>query len=139
MKKMMIFAVMMSMMLMPAQMMAKNDKNAKPKVENRVDNKKEKKDDKFDNKKDDKKNDKFDNKKDDKKNDKFDNKKDDKKFKDDKKNDFNKKPNKPEPPIVKQPKPRPNPQPQVQVKVVKEVNPLASVISLAALVALIAN
>ena len=127
MKKMMIFAVMMSMMLMPAQMMAKNDKNAKPKVENRVDNKKDKKDDK--------KNDKFDNKKDDKKNDKFDNKK----FKDDKKNDFNKKPNKPQPPIVKQPKPRPNPQPQVQVKVVKEVNPLASVISLAALVALIAN
>ena len=49
MKKMMIFAVMMSMMLMPAQMMAKNDKNAKPRVENRVENKKdkEKKDDKF--------------------------------------------------------------------------------------------
>ena len=47
MKKMMIFAVMMSMMLMPAQMMAKNDKNAKPKVENRVDNKKDKKDDKI--------------------------------------------------------------------------------------------
>ena len=129
---MMIFAVMMSMMLMPAQMMAKNDKNAKPKVEYRVDNKKDKKDDK--------KNDKFDNKKDDKKNDKFDNKKkDDKNFKNNKKNDFKKKPNKPQPPIVKQPKPRPNPQPQVQVKVVKEVNPLASVISLAALVALIAN
>ena len=33
---MMIFAVMMSMMLMPAQMMAKNDRgNAKPRVENR--------------------------------------------------------------------------------------------------------
>ena len=46
MKKMMIFAVMMSMMLMPAQMMAKNDRNAKPRVENRVENKKEKKDDK---------------------------------------------------------------------------------------------
>ena len=38
MKKMMIFAVMMSMMLMPAQMMAKNNNRefAKPRVENRV-------------------------------------------------------------------------------------------------------
>ena len=68
---MMIFAVMMSMMLMPAQMMAKNDKNAKPRVENRVDNKKEKKDDKFKENKKGKDDKKFDNKK-----------KDDKKFKD---------------------------------------------------------
>ena len=30
---MMIFAVMMSMMLMPAQMMAKNNQNAKPRIE----------------------------------------------------------------------------------------------------------
>ncbi|MBQ5626618.1 MAG: hypothetical protein IIU97_00760 [Bacteroidaceae bacterium] len=38
MKKMMIFAVMMSMLLMPAQMMAKNNNRdfAKPRVENRV-------------------------------------------------------------------------------------------------------
>ena len=34
---MMIIAVMMGAMLMPAQMMAKNDRNAKPRVENRVD------------------------------------------------------------------------------------------------------
>jgi hypothetical protein len=42
MKKMMIFAVMMSAMLMPAQMMAKNDNRdfARPGVENRFDNKK---------------------------------------------------------------------------------------------------
>ena len=37
MKKMVIIAVMMGAMLMPAQMMAKNDRNAKPRVENRVD------------------------------------------------------------------------------------------------------
>ena len=83
----MIFAVMMSMMLMPAQMMAKdNNKNAKPKVEYKVDNKKdkEKKDDKFKNDKKDKNDKKFDNKKNDK---------NDKNFKD------NKKP---------QPKPQPN-------------------------------
>ena len=38
MRKMMIFAVMMSMLLMPAQMMAKNNNRdfAKPRVENRV-------------------------------------------------------------------------------------------------------
>ena len=36
MKKMMIIAVMMSAMLMPAQMMAKENRNARPRVENRV-------------------------------------------------------------------------------------------------------
>ena len=42
MKKMMIFAVMMSMLLMPAQMMAKNNKDiAKPKIENKVDKRKD--------------------------------------------------------------------------------------------------
>ena len=43
MKKMMIIAVMMSAMLMPAQMMAKNNKrvNAKARVENRMDNKRD--------------------------------------------------------------------------------------------------
>ena len=42
MKKMMIFAVMMSAMLMPAQMMAKNNKDiAKPKIENKVDKRKD--------------------------------------------------------------------------------------------------
>ena len=51
MKKMMIIAVMMSAMLMPAQMMAKNDKNVKVKIEYKVDNKKEKKDFRFDDKK----------------------------------------------------------------------------------------
>ena len=43
----MIFAVTMSVMLMPAQMMAKNN-NAKPKIENRVENRKENKKEKFD-------------------------------------------------------------------------------------------
>ena len=39
---MMIIAVMMSAMLMPAQMMAKNNKNiAKPKIENKVDKRKD--------------------------------------------------------------------------------------------------
>ena len=42
MKKMMIIAVMISAMLMPAQMMAKNNKNiAKPKIENKVDKRKD--------------------------------------------------------------------------------------------------
>ena len=42
MKKMMIFAVMMSAILMPAQMMAKNNKDiAKPKIENKVDKRKD--------------------------------------------------------------------------------------------------
>ena len=36
MKKMMIIAVMMGAMLMPAQMMAKENRNARPRVENRV-------------------------------------------------------------------------------------------------------
>ena len=36
MKKMMIIAVMMSAMLMPAQMMAKENRNARPRVENRA-------------------------------------------------------------------------------------------------------
>ena len=39
---MMVIAVMMSAMLMPAQMMAKNNKNiAKPKIENKVDKRKD--------------------------------------------------------------------------------------------------
>ena len=43
MKKMMIFAVMMSMLLVPAQMMAKNNNRdfAKPRVENRMNNRKD--------------------------------------------------------------------------------------------------
>ena len=42
MKKMMFIAVIMSAMLMPAQMMAKNNRdNAKPRVENRINNKKD--------------------------------------------------------------------------------------------------
>ena len=137
MKKMMIFAVMMSIMLMPAQMMAQNNKkNEKPKMEfeNRKD---DKKNDKFDNRKDDKKNDKFDNRKDDKKNDKFDNKKNDKK------NDFNRKPKKPQPPIAKKPnpKPKPKPKPKFKINVVDNnpINEIASVIGLAALIAIVAN
>ena len=40
MKKMMIIAAMMSMMLMPAQMMAKDNRNnPKPRIENRINNK----------------------------------------------------------------------------------------------------
>ena len=125
MKKMMIFAVMMSIMLMPAQMMAQNNKkNEKPKME-------------FENRKDDKKNDKFDNRKDDKKNDKFDNKKNDKK------NDFNRKPKKPQPPIAKKPnpKPKPKPKPKFKINVVDNnpINEIASVIGLAALIAIVAN
>ena len=56
MKKMMIFAVMMSMLLVPAQMMAKNNNRdfAKPRVENRMDNKRD-----FKVAKRDKRNDKF--------------------------------------------------------------------------------
>ena len=42
MKKMMFIAVMMGAMLMPAQMMAKNNKNnAKARIENRVDNRRD--------------------------------------------------------------------------------------------------
>ena len=42
MKKMMVIAVMTSAMLMPAQMMAKGNKNnAKPKIENRIDKRKD--------------------------------------------------------------------------------------------------
>ena len=41
MKKIMFIAVMMSALLMPAQMMANNREKAKPRVERRVDNRKE--------------------------------------------------------------------------------------------------
>ena len=125
MKKMMIIAAMVSVMLIPAQMEANNKVNSKPKVE--LNNKNDKK---FDNKKDEKK---FKNDK------KFYNKRDDKKFKDDKKK-LKKQP-KPQA-IVKMPAPRPAPLPQAQVNVVYESNPInavASVIGLAALAAIIAN
>ena len=119
MKKMMIIAAMVSVMLIPAQMEANNKVNSKPKVE--LNNKNDKK---FDNKKDEKK---FKNDK------KFYNKRDDKKK-------LKKQP-KPQA-IVKMPAPRPAPLPQAQVNVVYESNPInavASVIGLAALAAIIAN
>ena len=114
MKKMMIIAAMVSMMLIPAQMEAKNKVNNKAKVEYRNDKKDfGKKDDK-----------------------KFKNDKKDKKNKKNKKKD-----EKPQA-MIKMPAPRPAPLPQAQIKVVKEVNPVnavASAIGLVALAAIIAN
>ena len=117
MKKMMIIAAMVGLMLIPAQMEANNKvNNKKPKVE--YNSKKE-----SDIKKNDKK---F----------KDDKKKNEKKFKDNKKG-YDKKSNKPNKQIVKMQPPRPS-----QIKVVNEENPvgaIASVIGLAALAAIIAN
>ena len=118
MKKMMIIAAMVSMMLIPAQMEASNKVNNNPKVEYRNDKRE------------------------------FKNRKDDKKFKDyrndDKRNrnDYKRKPKKPNVAMVKMPAPRPVPPPPAPVKMVYESNPVgtaAAVIGLAALAAIIAN
>ena len=122
MKKMMIIAAMVSVMLIPAQMEANNKVNNKPKVE-------------FNNRKD------FNNKK-------FNNKrKFDKQKAYYKMNDFNKKkaynkrkPNRPAVMVINRPIPRPRPvPPPPPVKVVYRNNPIAEAIELAALAAIIAN
>ena len=127
MKKMMIIAAMVSVMLIPAQMEANNKVNNKPKVE-------------FNNRKD------FNNKK---FNDKRfnDNRKFDKQKAYYKMNDFNKKkaynkrkPNRPAVMVINRPAPRPRPvPPPPPVKVVYRNNPIAEAIELAALAAIIAN
>ena len=127
MKKMMIIAAMVSVMLIPAQMEANNKVNNKAKVE-------------FNNRKD------FNNKK---FNDKRfnDNRKFDKQKAYYKMNDFNKKkaynkrkPNRPAVMVINRPAPRPRPvPPPPPVKVVYRNNPIAEAIKLAALAAIIAN
>ena len=127
MKKMMIIAAMVSVMLIPAQMEANNKVNKKPKVE-------------FNNRKD------FNNKK---FNDKRfnDNRKFDKQKAYYKMNDFNKKkaynkrkPNRPAVMVINRPAPRPRPvPPPPPVKVVYRNNPIVEAIELAALAAIIAN
>ena len=127
MKKMMIIAAMVSVILIPAQMEANNKVNNKPKVE-------------FNNRKD------FNNKK-------FNDKRFNDKRKFDKQkayykmNDFNKKkaynkrkPNRPAVMVINRPAPRPRPvPPPPPVKVVYRNNPIAEAIELAALAAIIAN
>ena len=123
MKKMMIIAAMVSMMLIPAQMEAKNKVNNKAKVEYR-NNKKDFGKKEFKKFKDDKR---------------FDNKKNFKK----KKAYINRKPNKPAVIVANRPAPRPRPlpPPPAPVKVIYErpANAVAQAISLAALAAIIAN
>lgn len=127
MKKMMIIAAMVSVMLIPAQMEANNKVNNKPKVESN--NRKD-----FNNKKF---NDKRFN----------DNRKFDKQKAYYKMNDFNKKkaynkrkPNRPAVMVINRPAPRPRPvPPPPPVKVIYRNNPIAEAIELAALAAIIAN
>ena len=123
MKKMMIIAAMVSMMLIPAQMEAKNKVNNKAKVEYR-NNKKDFGKKEFKKFKDDKR---------------FDNKKNFKK----KKAYNNRKPNRPAVIAVNRPAPRPRPlpPPPAPVKVIYEnpSNAVAQAISLAALAAIIAD
>ena len=110
MKKMMIIAAMVSVMLIPAQMEANNKVNSKPKVE--LNNKNDKK---------------------------FDNKKDEKKFKNDKKK-LKKQPKPQAIVKMPAPRPAPLPQAQVNVVYESNpINAVASVIGLAALAAIIAN
>ena len=126
MKKMMIIAALIGGMLMRAQMMAKNNQNAKPRIEYK-NSKKEKPGDK-----------KF--KKDKPGNNKYSNRPgNDRKYKPGK-------PGKPMPPVVaKRPKPRPRPIPRPAPKKVyvyqnnDAINAAAAVIGIAGLIALIAD
>ena len=118
MKKMIVIAALIGGMLMPAQIMAKDNKgNNKPKVEYRNDKKDKKKPQQ-----------------------KFDNRKADKKFND--RNFDKKKQNKPDVVVVNKPEPRPVPPPPAPVEVVYKYDSfsaIASVVGLAALAAIIAN
>ena len=125
MKKMMIIAVMMGAMLMPAQMMAKENRNARPRVENRVDrNDRKAPDAKFDKARPGKPNDK-----------KFNNKN---------------KARKPMPPVamkLRRPMPKPMPRPRPAPRPIYHnhccdndfVETAATIIGLAALVSAIAD
>ena len=130
---MMIFAVMMSMLLAPAQMMAKNNNrdNAKPRVENRMDNRRDFKVAKRDNR-----------------NDKFAKarpmKANDKKFKNKKmaKKPMAKRPApRPKPMPCPAPRPRPVPRPVYHNHCCANnaVETAATIVGIAALAALIAN
>ena len=123
MKKMMIIAVMMGAMLIPAQMVAKNKVNKKPRIEYNQKNYGKNVNKKF-------------------KNDKAYKKFDNKKF--NKKQVYKKrKPNKPAVVVVNRPvrRPRPLPPPPAPVKVIYQnpTNAMASAIGLAALAAIIAD
>ncbi len=119
MKKMMMIAVLIGGMLMPAQIMARNNNGSKPKVEYRNDKKKPQE--------------------------KFEKKIDKRKRRNNFNNRYgNKKPNRPNVVVINRPAPRPRPipPPPPPVKVVYENDPVsavASVIGLAALAAIIAN
>lgn len=117
MKRMMIIAALIGGMLMPAQMMAKNNQNAKPRIEYKNSKKEKPGDKKF--KKDKPGNDR---------------------------NYRPGKPGKPMPPVVaKRPKPRPRPIPRPAPKKVyvyknnDAINAAATIIGIAGLIALIAD
>ena len=116
MKRMMIIAALIGGMLMPAQMMAKNNQNAKPRIEYKNSKKEKPGDNKYSNRPGN-----------------------DRKYKPGK-------PGKPMPPVVaKRPKPRPRPIPRPAPKKVyvyknnDAINAAATIIGIAGLIALIAD